>query len=63
METPDVVLDELRTVLSDAGDIPLSCWSRDELADWLCGLQDIRAQIDGLLCTAAAAGQAAALYQ
>ncbi|MFN3218732.1 MAG: hypothetical protein ACE367_19735 [Acidimicrobiales bacterium] len=63
METPDVVLEELRTVLSDAGDIPLSCWSRDELAGWLCGLQDIRAQIDGLLCAAAAEGQSAALYQ
>jgi hypothetical protein len=63
VETPDVVLEELRTVLSDAGDIPLSCWSRDELADWLCGLQDIRAQIDGLLCAAAAEGQSAALYQ
>ncbi|MFN3218362.1 MAG: hypothetical protein ACE367_17855 [Acidimicrobiales bacterium] len=63
METPDVVLEELRSVLSDAGDIPLSCWSRDELAHWLCGLQDIRAQIDGLLCAAAAEGQSAALYQ
>ena len=63
METPDVVLDELRSVLRDAGDIPLSCWNREELADWLCGLQDIRAQIDGLLCTAAAEGQAAALFQ
>ena len=63
MEPPAVVLDELRTVLCDAGDIPLSCWSREELAEWLCGLQDIRAQIDGLLCTAAAEGQSAALYQ
>ncbi|MFN3219820.1 MAG: hypothetical protein ACE367_25310 [Acidimicrobiales bacterium] len=63
METSGVVLDHLRGVLNDVGDIPLSCWSRDELADWLCGLQDVRAQLDGLLCAAAAAGQSAALYQ
>lgn len=63
MEPPAVVLDQLRGVLNDAAAVPLSCWNRDELADWLCGLQDIRAQVDGLLCSAAAEGQSAALHQ
>lgn len=63
MEEPTVVLRRISEVLTDAAAVPLSCWSRHELADWLCGLQHVRAQLDGLLCAAAAEGESAALYQ
>jgi hypothetical protein len=63
VEEPTVVLERISDVLTDAAAVPLSCWSRHELADWLCGLQDIRARLDGLLCAAAAEGQFAALHQ
>jgi hypothetical protein len=61
VETPAAVLDRLRGVVADAAAIPLSCWNRDELADWVCGLQTIRAQVDGLVCAAAAEADNAAI--
>lgn len=54
MDTPEVVLDRLGVELDEAAEVPLSCWSRDELAGWLVGLQALRARVDGLLCAAAA---------
>ena len=61
MEPPDVVLERIAAELADAAALPTSCWSRDELADWVCGLQGIRARLDGLLCTAVHDAEVAAV--
>ena len=61
METPERILERLREAFDDAASVPLSCWNRDELADWVCGLQHHRARLDGLLCSAATAADHAAV--
>jgi hypothetical protein len=61
MQGPEEVLGRLHASYDDAFDVPMSCWSVEQLAAWHAGVQALRARAEALCVHAARAAELAAV--
>ncbi len=59
MEDGEALLDEWSALLDEIASAPVSCWSREAIATWMCRAQSMRARTEAVCVAAAAAAQAA----
>jgi hypothetical protein len=58
VEDGEALLDEWSALLDEIESAPVSCWSREAIANWMCRAQSMRARTEAVCVAAAAAAQA-----